>query len=335
MKKKYVISILLVFASLLVACDQDAEDKDKQSKPLTPVKVQLSWEDTIEFVGFYEAQDHGDFKSAGLDVQTIPGGFDSEGNVIDPIQAVLDGKADFGVAGSDAIIAARAANQPVVAIAAIYQRNPLAYIALAESGIQTPKDWAGKRLRAEPDIQFILAALLKNNDMELSDVEQVALTDFSTAPLVNGEVDVMTVFVTNEVITLQAQGVAYTLILPSDYGVEIYSNVIFTTEQMIKDNPARVEALLRAVFSGYQHAIDNPAEVAKLSVARNPNLTVENEAASMVASIPLLNVPGSALGNMRPELWDFTMQMLLDAGVLAEPIVITDAYDLTFIEKIN
>ena len=200
MKKTYVIAILLVFASLLVACGKDADDND-QSKTLTPVKVQLSWEDTIEFGGFYDAQDTGHFKSAGLDVQTIPGGFDSEGNVIDPIQAVMDGKADFGVAGSDAIIAARAANQPVVAIAAIYQRNPLAYIALAESGIQTPKDWAGKRLRAEPDIQFILAALLKNNDMELSDVEQVPLTDYSTAPLVNGEVDVMTVFVTNEPIT--------------------------------------------------------------------------------------------------------------------------------------
>ena len=128
---------------------------------------------------------------------------------------------------------------------------------------------------------------------------------------------------------------AYTLILPSDYGVEIYSNVIFTTEQMIAENPDRVEALVRGVFEGYRHAIDNPAEVAKLSVARNPNLTVENETASMIASIPLLNVPGSALGTMRPEAWAFTLQMLLDAGVLEATIDITQAYDLSFVEKIN
>ncbi|GIK66137.1 MAG: myristoyl transferase [Chloroflexota bacterium] len=335
MKRIVVLIVVLILASLLTACKDEDDGQADQPKELTRVTVQLSWEDTIEFVGFYDAQDHGYFRSAGLDVQTLPGGFDSEGNVIDPIAAVLEGKAEFGVAGSDAIIAARAEGKPVVAVAAIYQRNPLAYIALADSGIQTPQDWKGKRLRAEPDIQFILAALLKNNGMDISDVEQVSLTDYSTAPLVNGEVDVMSVFVTNELITLQAQGVAYNLILPSDYGVELYSNVIFTTEQMIQDHPERVEALLRAVFKGYQHAIDNPAEAAKLSVARNANLTVENETASMVASIPLLNVPGSALGNMRPESWAFTMQMLLDAGALSEALDITQAYDLSFIEKIN
>ena len=55
----------------------------------------------------------------------------------------------------------------------------------------------------------------------------------------------------------------------------------------------------------------------------------------MIASVPLLSVPGSWLGGMDPAQWQFTMDMMIELGILAEPIDLTQVYNLTFVEKLK
>ncbi len=334
MRSKTFVSIFLLFSLVLAACNND-DSKSESSKPLTEVNVQLSWAHTIEFAGFYEADSKGYYKNEGITTNLMAGGFDSEGNMVDPIAVVLSGAAEFGVAASENLISARAEGKPVVAIAAIYQRNPLVYISLGNSNILTPADLKGKTIRSDPDSVVLLAALLKSANLTLDDVNGVTLGDYSTVPLLSGDLDVAPAFVTNEVVALQEQGVAINLIVPSDYGINDYSNVIFTTDQMLQEKPELVEGLLRATFKGYQDAIDNPESAAKLSVARNSELDVKTETASMVASVPLLNVPGSWLGGMESAQWLFTMNMMIELGILAEAIDLTPVYNLTFVEKLK
>lgn len=335
----FVVFVVFTFSLLLTACGKEKSTnptesrQNKRSNDAAALTVQFSWLHTIEFAGFYEAEAQGYYQDENLAVSFAPGGFDEVGNFIDPIEKVVNGEADFGIASSDAIITARANGQPVVALAAIYQRNPLVYVSLKESNILTPKDWAGKRLRLEPDVAFVMLALLKQTQIQRSDVTEIEFPDYSLDPFLNGEVDVISAFITNEVVELTKQSVEYNLIIPSDFGVEMYSNLIFTTETMIQEQPEQVEKLLRATLKGYQAAIDAPEQAAELSVAHDPTLVLENETASMLASIPLINVPGVPLGTMKPQAWSFTMQMLLDAGMLETEIDLTKAYDLSFLER--
>jgi NitT/TauT family transport system substrate-binding protein len=124
-------------------------------------------------------------------------------------------------------------------------------------------------------------------------------------------------------------------ILASDYGIDVYANIIFTNEATITNKPELVERFLRATVQGMQSALQNPKDAVALAVARNADLSVEAETESMNRSLPLLNPAGGRPGLMRPEDWETTHQILLDQGVLDKPLDVKAAYNLSFLEKVS
>ncbi len=197
-------------------------------------------------------------------------------------------------------------------------------------------DLVGKRIRTEPGTgtDINLTALLKTQKIERSQIKETFLTDPTVKPLIRGEVDVIPVFITNEPIDMKSRGIAFNLILPSDYGIDVYSNIIFTTEDMIKNKPQVVEAFLSATMKGWKDAIDKPEHAASLSVARDSNLKLKNETVSTQASVPLLSVPGRQIGMMKPEDWEFIYQTLQNMKLLTAPMDVKAACNLSFLEKI-
>ena len=100
---------------------------------LIPVTVQLNWLHYATFAGLYAADQNGDYASEGLRGEFVPGGPN-----VDFISPVVTGQAQFGAAGAENLIQARAAGKPVRAIAVILRRSPFALVSLADSGITTP-----------------------------------------------------------------------------------------------------------------------------------------------------------------------------------------------------
>ena len=86
---------------------------------LEHVVLQLNWKHQFQFAGYYAAIEQGYFREAGFDVslRELPSG----GN---PVEIVLNGEADFGVAASE-LAWHRVQGKPVVALAAIVQHSPL------------------------------------------------------------------------------------------------------------------------------------------------------------------------------------------------------------------
>jgi NitT/TauT family transport system substrate-binding protein len=289
--------------------------------------------------GFYEAIRHGYYAEENLEVRLDSGGFDEKGAYIDPVGRVAEGHDDFGIAGADVILVARAQGKPVVAIATIYQRSPVAFISLAEKNIVRPQDFAGKRITTEPPttVGITYEALLKAEKVDRSKIVETPNTDYSLDPLFNDKIDVLPGFLTNEGIQAQRRG-KVNLVLPSNYGINIYSNVIFTTEEIIKTKPEMVEGLLRATTRGMAQAVDKPEEAAQyvLDTYKDdipPNVQ-EVQVEGMKASLPLLNPADSHPGMMEAENWEHTHQILLDQGLLKEPLEIEAAYTLEFLEKV-
>jgi NitT/TauT family transport system substrate-binding protein len=331
MKVIATASLLLLMIPGLAAC------AGTQAAPAQPDKtsIQLSWIHTIEYAGLYEAIKQGYYAKARLDVRMDAGGFDDKGNYINPVQQVLAGKADFGITDGGALLLARANGAPVVAIAALYQRNPLAFISLPEKDIRKPQDLAGHTVSIDlngtgPSFK----ALLASQKIDPKTVNLVERTDFTTALLLNGSTDVIDGWVTNEGVTLAMENRPYNAILLSDYGIEIYANVIFTRQDMIEQHPDLVERFLRATTQGIQTAVDKPAEAAALAVQSNPERDLKAETEAMNRSIPLLNPVGSAPGMMSADVWTNTEQIFTQQGLLTRPVDINTVYTLEFLKRI-
>ena len=63
---------------------------------LEPVTLQLNWKHQFQFAGYYAAIAQGYYRDAGLDVRLV-----EADQAHDPIDAVLQGRAEFGVGASE------------------------------------------------------------------------------------------------------------------------------------------------------------------------------------------------------------------------------------------
>jgi NitT/TauT family transport system substrate-binding protein len=296
--------------------------------PLTPVTVQLRWTHNAQFAGFYAAEQKGYYAAEGLAVTFVEGGAN-----VDFIRPVLDGKAQFGIANADGLVLARAENKPTRAIATIYRRSPSVFLALAESGIQKPQDFVGKRIRVVPVSAPIFHTMMARVGIAPSQYTEVNVAANLT-PLYSGEIDVSVGFVTNEVLTAQAAGYKLNLIYPDDYGVHFYADTLFTTEDLIAKNPDLVRRFLRATLQGWTYAVENPTTIGALVQKYNPDADAALENAKMTASLPLVNTGEDHIGWMKPAVWSGMEKTLREQGVLTKTVTMTDVYTMQFLNEI-
>ncbi|CAG1770597.1 partial putative signaling protein, partial [uncultured bacterium] len=59
-------------------------------------------------------------------------------------------------------------------------------------------------------------------------------------------------------------GVPYTVLYPRNYGVDFYSDMLFTHEQELREHPERVKAFLHASLLGWQYALNHPDKIINL-----------------------------------------------------------------------
>jgi NitT/TauT family transport system substrate-binding protein len=334
-KQTILANLLFIVCVLLLLGCSSVTSAATDGQPPTPVNVQLAWIHTIEYSGFYMAEEKGYFADENLAVTLNTYDFDKP---LDPISQVVEGKAQFGTASAGAVLSARAEGKPVVAVATIYQRNPSVLISLAEKNITRPQDLVGKKVlidTSSPDSVVYTAMIASQKDLDLAQVKIVPRTDFSNDPLIKGEVDVMDAFINNQPVQLEKEGYKINILIPANYGVDMYANVIITSEEMIAQNPDLVERFVRAIVRGIQSAIDDPKGATTLTVARNKEINFESELESMNRSLPLFNPAGSRPGSMTPEIWASVHQMMLERGLLKESLEVEKAYTLTFLDKVS
>jgi NitT/TauT family transport system substrate-binding protein len=323
-----LITLSITFILTLVGCGTTAQTSTPAAK--RPIHVQLAWLHTIEYSGFYTAQDQGYYDAANLDVSLDVLGQTS------PIDQVVMGKAQFGLASADNVLLARAAGKPVVAIATIYQRSPIAFVSLAKNDIINPQDFINKTVVVDlkGTTGIIYRALLASQSIDEAQVKTQPRADYTNDALLNGQADVIDAFINNQPVQLKQQGYDINVLLPSDYGIDLYANVIFTTEEMIKTQPDMVEAFVRATTLGMQHAIQDPEAATRLTLARGTDLNPTAEATSMRLALPLMNPAGSRPGMMTAQNWQTAYQILRDQGLLVQQLNVQQAYTLTFLDKV-
>ena len=227
------------------------------------VALQLKWSHAFQFAGYYAAVEKGYFREAGLDVtllEATPG--------IDPLDAVLAGKAQYGV-GTSSLLLARKSGKPVIVLAVILQHSPLVLIARRDkefNGTQGIHDIVGKKVMIEPQSDELIA-YLKQEGITLDRVVQLPHS-FQPKDLIEGRVDAISAYVSNEPYFLDRAKLDYQTYTPRTGGIDFYGDNLFTTEQELRENPARVRAFREASLRGWQYAMQHPEEIADLIVAK-------------------------------------------------------------------
>src|ERR1700712_5711607 len=112
------------------ATNKPASDEIPQG-PLDKVSFGTNWVAEGEHGGFYQAVADGTYKSYGLDVTIVPGGPNINNRIL-----LIAGKLDFFISANTLQSFDAVANKvPVVAVAAIFQKDPQVLLAHPESKV--------------------------------------------------------------------------------------------------------------------------------------------------------------------------------------------------------
>lgn len=228
------------------------------------VSVQLLWLDQFQFAGYYMAKEKGFYKNANLDVdiKKYSSRFGSTKHSI--VNDVLDGKSTYGIGRSNLIVE-KSEGKDIVALAAIYQSSPLILLALESSNIGSLKDLKEKRIMLTNSTigTTSLRAMLVSQGLDL-DSSKILKHTFNLDDLIDGKTDLMGSYVSNEPFRLDQKGIKYKIFSPKDEGYDFYSDILFTSQKELTENPKRVERFLNATLKGWEYAFNNIDETVNL-----------------------------------------------------------------------
>ena len=272
MKKISKILILCLILILAVSCGK--------SKNNQKVKIVLDWVPNTNHTGLYVAKDLGYFKEEGLNVEIVQ---PPEGSTTALIGA---GGAEFGISFQDTLAKsfAKESPVPVTAVAAILQHNTSGIISLKEKGIDSPKKLEGKKYATWEDNieQAILKKLVTDDKGDFSKVKLIPYTITDVVTGLKTDVDAVWVYYAWDGIATERAGLQTNFLKIRDYGEELdyYSPVIIANNDFLKKNPEIAKKVLKAIKKGYEYAMKNPEESAKILVKNSPELDINLVTAS-------------------------------------------------------
>lgn len=272
MKKISKILILCLILVLVVSCGK--------SKSNQKIKIVLDWVPNTNHTGLYVAKDLGYFKEEGLDVEIVQ---PPEGSTTALIGA---GGAEFGISFQDTLAKSFAKENPVpvTAVVAILQHNTSGIISLKEKGIDSPKKLEGKKYATWEDNieQAILKKLVTDDKGDFSKVKLIPYTITDVVTGLKTDVDAVWVYYAWDGIATERAGLQTNFLKIRDYGEELdyYSPVIIANNDFLKKNPEIAKKVLKAIKKGYEYAMKNPEESAKILVKNSPELDINLVTAS-------------------------------------------------------
>ena len=226
------------------------------SAPVDKVTLQLKWFHQFQFAGYYAAKEQGYYAEEGLDVDIL-----ERSPTKDIVKQVTASEVDFAT-GDSGILSYYARGEPIVALAAIFQHNPLVFVAKQSSGIISPYEMQGKKVMFDSvgAGDAPLRAILAEAGTDYTLLKQ----SFNPDDLISDKVDVMSAYLSNEPFYFKEKGIKINIINPQNYSVDFYGDMLFTSQNQITNHPERVEKFRRASLKGWQYALDHPEQVIEL-----------------------------------------------------------------------
>jgi NitT/TauT family transport system substrate-binding protein len=208
---------------------------------------------------FYEK-----FAPPGYTIEVIP--FESP---TDGKNAVLTGTVDTCIHGIAAFLLGAAAGEPIVIVAAATNRG-MAIVADAHSDIKSVKDLKGKRVAIWPGStqEVVILERLKAEGLSINDIQPIRLS-FSDMPaaLARGDIDAYVGAEPAAGISL-ANGVGRVVEYPYSTPIGSLNMILSASEQMVRDNPARIKMIVDMHRQATDYAMANRAQMIEVAMQK-------------------------------------------------------------------
>jgi len=237
---KYLLLSFLLILSL----------QAQKTSTIEGVTLVLPWKHQFQFAGYYMAKEMGFYKNAGLEVEIKE--YDLKR---DNSRDVASLKYEFGVGHSSLILDRLNTYPNIVLLNAIHQSSPLILLSKKRPDIQNIQDIVNKKIMMSNDQTFTASinAMLFSENIKANSFKAIE-TSFNPLDLINGNADLMVSYLSNEPYALSQKGVEYTIFNPIDYGYDFYSDILFTSKEMIEKHPKEVDAFREASLKGWIYA---------------------------------------------------------------------------------
>lgn len=303
--------LTLAFISLVATSCSKTKSDNGAAGTTQKVKLVLNWVAEPEFGGFFAARDTGAYTKHGLDVEILSGG-----PSVPVVQMVATGRADFGIAGADEVLLARAGGADVVALYTVYQTSPQGIMAHTSRGAKTIKDVLTSGTLAV-GVGLPYAAYLKKK-YGFEGI-QVVPYDGGVARFVSDKNFAQQCFITAEPIAAKKQGAEATVFLVADEGFNPYAGVVITRREIVEKNKALAKAFVQATREGWRSYLDDPKPANATMGKLNTVMDADTFAAAADAQKRLIETEETktrGLGVMTKERWETLANQLVDLKIL-------------------
>lgn len=247
------ITGVLALSLLASGCSTDSGGGDSAT-----INAQLGWQFNTEYGAWCAAQENGYWTDQGISMNITPGGV----NAVKGEQAIAGGSADVATVSSQSAITAMNSGADIVILGATYQRSTNAVISLPDDPVDSLAKLQNKKFGVNP-----AQAVQYANAMEKQDLGSFkAVSTADPDALVNGEIDALNGSINNQAIILEEAGENPVVTSMEDLGFHDYGQVLVTSRSYLEGNRDNVVKFLAGLVEGARFYIDNPDEVADLTV---------------------------------------------------------------------
>lgn len=225
----------------------------------------LDWSVNCQFAGLLWAREEGLFAAEGLDVRLVP---PEENPDTTTLELVLAGERRVGCMEDNLIVRAVVAGKGIKAIGATMQDSPIHLVTLPESGMACLADVAGRRIAMHRDGIHLLETVLELHGIDPGPME-TTVAGWTLDQLLDGTFDAVQGYATTEPHHLRRLGHATRLIPIRHDNLRPWAQMMFTTDVMIAAHGPALRRFLAACREGWQQAMTNLDECARLVAARS------------------------------------------------------------------
>ena len=299
-----------------------------------PLVLQLHGPAQFEFAGYYAALWQGFYSEAELDVEIRPGAGRGQAP-IDPVRELTEGRAQFGIGGTELAIRA-AQGLPVVLLAPIFQQSGAAVYYRADTDLSSPAALGKAKLARLPPSNILeveLATALRAEGIDPAKLKTVAVEPPNiAAALADKTVDAATGSAWEVPWLAREKGVALKSFDPGDYRVQFYGDTLFALKRLARTEPDTVRRFRAASLKGWDYVLQHPHEMAGQLTANLPAPPGIADAPGFAAyqlevARRLARYPDVPLGHSNPDRWNRIEASLLGAGAVLRTV---DADDFVY-----
>jgi NitT/TauT family transport system substrate-binding protein len=297
------------------------------------VNFGTDWKAEAEHGGFYQAIATGIYKKHGLEVNLRPGG-----PQVNHAQLLAAGVLDFNIASNSFVpLNFVRENIPMVAVAAIFQKDPSVLIAHPGQGNDSFAALKGKPIMIGSDTRITSWQFLKQK-FGYTD-EQIRPYTFSVAPFLADPKAIQQGYLTSEPFTIEKEGEKPVVLLLADAGYSSYGGLIETSAKLAQEKPDLVQRFVDASIEGwYSYLYSDPGPGNALIKKDNPEMTdallaYGIDKMKQYGVVDSGDAKASGIGAMTEARWKDFSETMVKAGLYPAEMDWHKAYTPQFVNK--